>query len=188
MMLGFVRLVAAFMFCGLAVEARAQCVPPTHSTAGWVVARSPRLPGVRLRLPSTLRRDVAEDTVRLYPQPHGSRWVDSSRTQISVFQVDSSARLFTALPTATGGRTEFSRCESIIAGGRLTVVAYNKREDVGDLAFVGPFQVFAEYRAGSGVLIQVAGSSQSREGFEQLRAAAYTLRVRPSLRLLADRP
>ena len=81
----------------------------------------------------------------------------------------------------TPGRAEFSRCVSGIDGGQLTVVAYNNREDIGDMAFIEPFQVFAEYRPRSGIRIQFAGSSVSRKGFEQLRAAAYTIRVPPAL-------
>lgn len=174
----FVGLAAALILFGHPSIAHTQCVGPTRLTVGSREAGSPRLPGVQLRLPLTLHPDIAEDTVRLHPQPHGSRWTDSIGTQVSVFQADSSLPLFTKLPIPAPGRAEYSRCESSIAGGQLTVIAYNKRDEVGDMAYVGPYQVFAEYRTRSGVLIQFAGSSQSREGFEQLRAAAYTIRVR----------
>jgi len=179
---GFAGLATALVLFGLASEAHAECVRPTKSRTAWLVARSPRLPGVTLLLPPTLRRDIAEDTIAFHPQPHGSRWADSMWTQVSVFQDDSSSSLFSKLPVPAPGRAEFSRCEAFIDGGHLTVVVYNKREEVGDMAFIGPFQVFAEYRTRSGVVIKFYGSSESREGFEQLQAAAYTIRVRPPLR------
>jgi len=177
---------AAAILIALTPEANAQCLLPKEQVAGWPVAKSPRLPGVELRLPPALRRDTAEDAYALESAPRGSLWADTHRTQVSVFLTDSVQRLFVTLPARIAGRAEFSRCESVVGTGRLTVVAYNKREWVGDMAFIGPFQVFAEYRAQSGARIQFSGSSESRARFEQLKMAAYTIRTHAPQRALPN--
>jgi hypothetical protein len=157
--------------------ARAACVRPTLRAAEWPAASSPRLPGVRLRLPVAFARDSAEDTYPLDPAPRGSRWTDGEDAQVSVFLTDGagSPLLSAGLPVREAGRGEFSRCVERAGSGWLTIVSYNKREEVGDMAYIGPFQVFAEYRSARGTVIHFAGFSKSRSAFEQLLAAVRTL-------------
>jgi hypothetical protein len=94
-----------------------------------------------------------------------------------VFLADSvgSPLLPNGLPTREAGRAEFSRCVERAGGGWRTVVSYHKLEEVGDMAYIGPFQIFAEYRPAYGAVIHFAGFSESRVAFEQLLAATRTL-------------
>lgn len=171
------RILVSVGIVAFGAPASAQCVRPQLSVASWPMAQSPRLPGLRLRLPHSFVRDTTGWPFPDRPIPHGSRWVGPGAAQLSVFIVDSTGQLFTRLPQSTDDRAEFSRCEEDVTGGHLTVVSYNKREAAGDMAFAGPFQVFAAYRSRRGV-VQLYAMCATRDAFEQLLAAAHTLRLR----------
>jgi hypothetical protein len=57
------------------------------------------------------------------------------------------------------------------------IVSYNKREEVGDMAFIGPFQMFVELRTPEGARVQLFSSSTSRRRHEELLHAIRTMRM-----------
>jgi len=161
-----------------AEAASAACVRPSPAPTNWPATRSPRLPGVTLRLPAEFTRDTSGESSLRRPAPRGSRWTGPGNAQVSVFLVDSGGgRFATELPGRAAGRAEFSRCEERVGDGRLTVASYNQREAVGDMAFIGPYQVFAIYHSPEQMAVHLYASTESRQVFAQLLAAVRTLRV-----------
>ena len=162
---------------GPPVRKLSSCTAPKLSTSKWRMARSPRMPSVQFLLPESFVREPGEDTYALKPTPRGSRWSASDRSQISVFVSDSSGRLFTHLPQPDSVRPEYSRCEEMIKGAHATIVSYNKLEEVGDMAYIGPYQIFAELRSPEGVVVQVATSATTHLRHEELLRAIRTVRI-----------
>ena len=146
-------------------------------TSKWRMAHSPRLPLMQLLLPVAFSRDPGEDTYAYKPTPRGSRWSASDKSQISVSIADSSQYLFTHLPEADSTLPEFGRCEEMVGKARAVIVSYNKLEEVGDLAYIGPFQIFAELRTPEGGVIQVETSATTRHRHEELLRAVRTIRI-----------
>jgi hypothetical protein len=143
----------------------------------WVVSRSPRLPGLTLRLPIQFIRDSAEDS---YDASHpgaanGSRWAHANGSQLSIMRVNAGEPEF-LLPTPSDTLPEYKRCVERVDRWGMVLVSYNRLTEVGDLAFIGPFLIFANLGTANGSRLQVTGSATSRESYEQLQVAVRTLR------------
>ncbi len=152
----------------------ATCVPPRADTRQWPEARSPRLPGLTLRVPPGFRRDPGEDTYR-GPPPHGSRWTGPGGSQLVVSRVRADSVGLRPLP-GSAGRPEYSRCEERIGDAKAVIVSYNHLDEVGDMAYLGPFQVYAQLRPRTGAVIELYGSTSDRTRFDQLLASVRTVR------------
>jgi hypothetical protein len=83
--------------------------------------------------------------------------------------------LLGSLPTAPG-RPEYSRCVERIGTATAVIVLYNRRDEVGDMAYVGPFQLHAQLKWPDGAEVNVYGMAESRPRFLELLAAVRTIR------------
>lgn len=157
-------------------EQRARCHRLSVRVGDWAAAQSPRLPSLTLRLPPQFTRDSAEGA---YDAAHpgvadGSRWTHPDGSQLSVLRVSVENPAF-AVPTPSDTLAEYSRCVERRDGARLVVVSYDRLTDVGDLAFVGPFLIYADFQGAGGIHLQAFGSARTRESFEQLLGAVRTM-------------
>lgn len=155
---------------------RARCHRPPVRVDSWATAQSPRLPGLTLRLPPQFTGDSGESA---YDAAHpgaanGSRWAHPDGSHISVVRVSERDPAIT-LPAASDTLAEYSRCVERRDGGRLIVVSYNRLTEVGDLAFLGPFMIFADLQGADGIRIQAFGSATTRQSFEQLLGTVRTV-------------
>ena len=152
----------------------ASCLHPNVSTSAWRTVHSPRLPTFSVRIPPDFARDAGEDS---YPEPQspGSRWADSAHAQLVVHLVQGGRRLLGSLPTASG-RPEYSRCVERIGAATAVIVSYNRTDDVGHTAYVGPFQVHAQLHWPDGSEVNVYGMADTRRRFLELLAAVRTIR------------
>jgi hypothetical protein len=62
-------------------------------------------------------------------------------------------------------------------------VSYNRREEVGDLAFVGPLQFYAKIKLQNQSTVLINGMTEDRRIHNELLAAIRTVRVADSLRV-----
>jgi len=151
---------------------RAACVLPQVDREGWQEVRIEKSPELSFSLPATFHNE----------SPSGP-WFGPGISQIAVqLYKPSNEPLFTSLPKAAG-RPEYSKCRERINGMPATIVSYNLRESVGDMAFVGPFQSYAALELSKGYRVLLYGMTDDRRVLNELLAAIRTVRVADSLRV-----
>lgn len=152
------------------------CADLSAAARGWPEAQSPRLPGVRLQVPPGFVRNPAESMYVGPPAPAGSLWTGPAYSQLAIaIKRTAESPLFVSWPEPSDSLPEYRRCELVVGGIPLTLVMFNKRQDVGDMAYIGPFLVRAEWRPAGGPILQAVASTQSRERWHDLVAAILTL-------------
>ena len=152
-----------------------RCLRPDVRVRTWTLARSPRLPDFRLRVPPGFIRDRGEDTYP-DPQPTGSRWADTVNAQLVVHWVktDKDHLLLGALPASTG-RPEYSKCVENIDSAIVEIVSYNRVDQVGE-GYAGPYQIHARLRWPDGTLVECYGMTSDHRRYLEILAAVRTLR------------
>jgi hypothetical protein len=162
--------IAATPFAAATAE---RCLHPRVDAAVWLVTRSPRLPGLTLRTPPGFARDPAEDSYAGSP-PSGSRWATTTNDQLVLTRLPPDSVL-APLPTAAS-RPEYSRCSERIGLAIADIVSYKRRDEVGDMAYVGPYQVHARLSWADGMRVEVYGMAEDRAQYVKLLAAIRTIR------------
>ncbi len=143
-----------------------QCVQPALSVNGWTLRTIDKWPQLSFRLPPEFQHD--------YPL---GPWFGPGNSQVAIqLARQSEEPLFVRFPTSRH-RPEYTRCVGKIGGRQATIVSYNLREDVGDLAFIGPFQIYARIELPNHERVLVYGSTEDRTFHNQLLAALRTIRV-----------
>jgi len=154
-----------------------QCGGPRVDSRAWVSAHSPRLPALRLRLPPAYSRDPGEDTFVGQPAPRGSRWAAPRGGQIILRLADSVAPNTLRIPDSAVHYPEYSRCTELIGTASATIVSFNRREEVGDMAYIGPHQGFADIVTPSGTVVRAFYSAPTRKDAADLVIALRTIRI-----------
>ena len=158
-------------------NAVAQCRSPRVDSRGWVSAHSPRLPTIRFRLPPVYSRDPGEDTFIGQPTPRGSRWAAPRGGQIVIQLADSGAPNALPVPDSAVRYPEFSRCTELVGTANGTIVSFNRLEEVGDMAYIGPYQGFATFVTPGGTVVRAFYSAPTRKDAAALLAAFRTVRI-----------
>jgi hypothetical protein len=151
---------------------RSRCQQPSASVDSWPVIRMANWPELSFRLPPTFHNE--------YPK---GPWSGPGSTDFAI-QVagPTDDPFFTKLPSRKN-RPEYRICQEQIAGRKATIVSYNLREDVGDLAFVGPLQFYARIELPHGAKVLIYGQSEDRKIHNEMLAAIRTVRFADSLRV-----
>jgi hypothetical protein len=148
------------------VVAHEACVPATTDISSWPIVRSPRVPGLTLRLPRSFERDSGASTE---PARSGitARWTQAAGGQLVI----SRGAVPSAALAASAGAPSYNRCEERV-GSAVAVIESVDRGTEGQSAF----RLQARLRWPDGEEILVVGDAADRERFAELLAAVRTIR------------
>jgi hypothetical protein len=164
---------AASLVASRPAAAAESCAASRLDVSSWPIVRSPRVPGLSLRLPRNFERDGRQQGVAS-PAP-SERWTDPARGRLLISW---GAPAGLASP---GGGPEHSRCEERVGSAVAVIVSYARRKPsggsaAGPLTAGAPFRLQARLRWPDGEEAVVLGDAADLERFGELLAAVRTIR------------
>ena len=179
-------LTARHLLIGVLASVAISCLPHRNQcsssriSADWRLERPNPSLSLTLRLPHEFEEEYADES--------RFTWMGDGDSYLGLqVATGDDERLFDTLPTPEG-KPEYRRCVERVSGLSATIVTYNLRQDMGDLAFTQPFQVYAEIVGRGNSKLLLYGAGENRKVQELLVAVvrsirwAESLRVRPNTR------
>jgi hypothetical protein len=153
-----------------AVAGSEACAPTSADVSSWPIVRSPRVPGLTLRLPRSFEResDPAAASPLAATSATAARWTHAASGQLVISRGAPPAGVRSA-PSADGA--SYKRCEERV-GSAVAVIESYDRGASGESAF----HVQARFRWPDGEEVVVLGDAADRERFSELLAAVRTIR------------
>lgn len=152
----------------LAAEARESCAASVADISSWPIVRSPRVPGLTLRLPRSFEREAdAAAAAGGSTSVSSARWTDPARGQLVI------SRGATPSSISAPG---FIRCEERVGSAVAVIESSDRSASGGDGTGAGTFQIQARLRWPDGEEVVVLGHAADRERFSELLAAVRTIR------------
>ena len=166
---------AACLAAGLAAPSRAaatdtECATGRTDISSWPIVRSPRVPGLTLRLPRSFEREPDPGQQGASSSVPSARWTDPSRGRLLISW---GAMAAAASPEAGPG---YTRCEEKVGSAVAVIVSYARREASAPSAGGSPYRVQARLRWADGEEAVVSGDAADPERFGELLAAVRTIR------------
>jgi hypothetical protein len=152
------------------IPLRAACAPATTDISSWPIVRSPKVPGLTLRLPRAFEREQeASPPSSATPSGTTARWSHAAQGQIVISRGAAPAGM---MPSSSAGAPAYSRCEEKVGSADAVIESYDRGAPAGG----STFHVQARFRWPDGEEIVVLGDAADRERFGELLAAVRTIR------------
>jgi hypothetical protein len=169
MALASAALIGASLLLPRSADALESCATSRVDVTSWPIVRSPRVPGLSLRLPRSFARDPDPVPPGATSEVGGARWTDPSRGRLLI------SREVPAGLAPPGGGPDYTRCEERVGSAAAIIVSYARRGPAAPTAGA-PFRVQARLRWADGEEVVVFGDAADPERFEELMAAVRTIR------------
>lgn len=167
-------LLGSFASRGSDVRAHESCAAATADISSWPIVRSPRVPGLTLRLPRTFERAAAGSAPSFPATPVASeRWSHAAQGQLVITRGGAAPDL---VPARAAAGPAYSRCEERVGSAVAVIESYDRGASGAAAAGERVFHVRARFRWPDGEELVVLGDAADRERFAELLAAVRTIR------------
>ena len=170
---------AASMLVSLAPASRVSnsvdpCTFASTDISAWPIVRSPRVPGLTLRLPRSFEREPEQaPPASSASSASSARWTHAANGQLVIARGAVPAGM---IPPSATSAPSYRRCEERVGSAVAVIEAYDQMRSPGALTGVGSFHVQARFRWPDGEELVVLGDAADRERFGELLAALRTIR------------
>jgi hypothetical protein len=152
-----------------AFRASDACATSATDISSWPIVRSPRVPGLTLRLPRAFERDADPAAAAGSTTSTASaRWTHAANGRLVIARGATPPGM---MPPPSAGAPAYSRCEERVGSAVAVIESYDRLQS-GESAF----HVRARFRWPDGEELVVFGDASDRVRFSELLAAVRTIR------------